>query len=205
MQVQNLNGVIAVAAGGEQSLALKSDGTVWAWGRNDVGQLGDGTTAERHTPVQVHTLNGVTAIAAGQAHNLALKSDGTVWAWGGNDAGQLGDGTTTTPRPSPVQVHNLNGVTCVDAGDNHSLARKSDGTVWAWGGNGDGQLGDGNPTSFRPSPVQVHNLSGSPRSPAVRSTAWRSRAMARSGRGVPTILASWATGILPAFGHPRCR
>jgi len=160
VQVQNLNGVIAVAAGGEQSLALKSDGTVWAWGRNDVGQLGDGTTAERHTPVQVHTLNGVTAIAAGQAHNLALKSDGTVWAWGGNDAGQLGDGTTTTPRPSPVQVHNLNGVTCVAAGDNHSLARKSDGTVWAWGGNGDGQLGDGNPTSFRPSPVQVHNLSG---------------------------------------------
>src|SRR5205823_835287 len=95
--------VSALAGGNWSSFAVKSDGTVWAWGANDQGQLGDGTTTNRTTPVQVTGLTGVTAIAAGGWHTLALKSDGTIWGWGGNWAGQLGDGTTIN-RASPVQV-----------------------------------------------------------------------------------------------------
>jgi len=95
-----------IAAGGYHSLALRINGTVWAWGRNGNGQLGDGTNSERRTPVQVSNLTGVVAIAAGGSHSLALKSDGTVWAWGVNGSGQLGDGTNSERR-TPVQVSNL--------------------------------------------------------------------------------------------------
>ena len=74
--------MVAIAGGGDHSLALKSDGTVWAWGWNGYGQLGDGSTTNRLTPVPVSGLTGVVAIAGGDYHSLALKSDGTVWAWG---------------------------------------------------------------------------------------------------------------------------
>ena len=88
------------------TVALKNDGTVWAWGRNNYGQLGDGTTTDSDTPVQAggsSPLSGIIAIAAGESHTLALKNDGTVWAWGRNYYGQLGDGTTTD-SDTPVQV-----------------------------------------------------------------------------------------------------
>ena len=90
-------------------MALKADGTVWAWGTNWAGQLGDGTNIDRATPVQVAGLMNVIGIDAGEFHTLALKADGTVWAWGNNDYGQLGDGTTTR-RSIPVQVYELSGV-----------------------------------------------------------------------------------------------
>ena len=90
-----LSGVQAIAARDLHSMTLKDDGTVWAWGFNRAGQLGNGTTTDSSTPVQVGNLDGVKAIAAGSFHSLALKNDGTVWAWGGNFAGQLGNGTTT--------------------------------------------------------------------------------------------------------------
>jgi len=149
---------VQIAGGGHHSLALRNDGTVWAWGRNNYGQLGDGTTTERHTPVQVANLTGVQAIAGGFSHSLALRSDGTVWAWGRNSKGQLGDGTTTN-RTTPVQVLNLTGVQAIAGGFFHSLALKSDGTVWAWGYNHFGQLGDGT-TANRTIPVQVADLTG---------------------------------------------
>ena len=98
-----LNSVTAVAAGSGHTIALRSDGTVLAWGYNSYGQLGDGTTTWRDTPVQVSGLSGVTAIAGGSFYTVALKSDGTVWAWGDNSSGQLGDGTTTNST-TPVQV-----------------------------------------------------------------------------------------------------
>jgi alpha-tubulin suppressor-like RCC1 family protein len=82
------------AEGGAHSLILKSDGTVWATGGNQYGQLGDGTTTNRSTPVQAN-ITSVVYVAAGKHHSLALKSDGTVWAWGANHSGQLGDGTMT--------------------------------------------------------------------------------------------------------------
>ena len=125
------------AVGGNHTVAVKSDGTVWAWGYNSTGQLGDKTTTDQWQPVQVTGLSGVVAVAAGIAHTVAVESDGTVWAWGNNENGQLGD-ETTTDRWLPVQVAGLSGVTAVAAGDWHSVALKSDGTVWAWGANGEG-------------------------------------------------------------------
>jgi alpha-tubulin suppressor-like RCC1 family protein/subtilisin family serine protease len=159
VQVSGLSNVIAVEAGSNFSVALKSDGTVWAWGANSLGQLGDGTGLPKSSPVRVQGLSGVTAISAGAAHALALKSDGTVWAWGSNNHGQLGDGTNASGRVSPVQVVGLAGVASVSCGDSFSLARKNDGTVWAWGYNASGQLGDG---SFlnRSLPVKAVNIKG---------------------------------------------
>ncbi|MCL2695633.1 MAG: hypothetical protein FWE69_04845 [Clostridiales bacterium] len=163
-----LSGVIAVAANTNHSLALKGDGTVWAWGRNDYGQLGDGTTMQSNSPVQVMALSGVpmdnvTAIAASAYHSLALKSDGTVYAWGQNTYGQLGDGTATDSG-NPVRVTALPGVplgdiTAIDAGGTHCLALKDDGTVWAWGRNNFSQLGDGTKIN-RNNPVQVGGALG---------------------------------------------
>jgi RHS repeat-associated protein len=133
-------------------------GTVWGWGENGSGQLGDGTTINRTTPVQMIGLTGVTDIKGGFFHSLALKQDGTVWAAGWNDGGQLGDGTTTN-RSTPVQVIGLTGVTAIARGFYHSLALKQDGTVWSWGENRSGQLGDGT-TINRTTPVQVTGLTG---------------------------------------------
>jgi Regulator of chromosome condensation (RCC1) repeat/Carboxypeptidase regulatory-like domain len=131
---------------------LKGDGTVWAWGSNSNGQLGNGTTTDSSTPVQVSGLSGVTAVAAGSAHAIALKGDGTVWAWGSNSNGQLGNGTTTDSS-TPVQVSGLSGVTAVAAGSAYTIALKGDGTVWAWGSNSNGQLGNGTTDSLSPVPV----------------------------------------------------
>jgi alpha-tubulin suppressor-like RCC1 family protein len=162
--VGNCNGnparcaAVNLAAGATHTVALKSDGTVWTWGLNTYGELGDGTNDFHSTPVQVSGLSGVAAVTATGFHSVALKSDGTVWAWGANGDGQLGDGTTTD-RLTPVPVSGLGGVTAVAAGYLHIVALKSDGTVWAWGANGDGQLGDGT-TTDRLTPVPVSGLGG---------------------------------------------
>ncbi len=161
-----LSGITAIAVGDTHTLALKSDGTVWAWGDNRFGELGDHTTTDRKTPVQVvgpggvGVLSGITAIAANGNHNLALKSDGTVWAWGDNQFGELGNGSGGPGLISttPVQVLNLSGMTAVAAGFYHSLALKSDGTVWAWGSNGFGELGNGTTSGGAANPVPVHVL-----------------------------------------------
>jgi len=163
VQVSGLTGIVAIAANidGGHSLAIKADGTVWAWGKNDRGMIGDGSTIDRWTPVQVAGLAGVRAIAVGSFHSVVAKADGTVWAWGDNFHGQLGDGTTT-PRTTPVQVPSFGGVVVVTTGQTHTVALKADGTVWAWGGNGaSGQLGDGTFNLYdRVSPAIVPNISG---------------------------------------------
>ena len=132
-----------------------------AWGQNGNGQLGDGTTTDRNTPVTVNNLSGVKTLATGWDHSLALKEDGTVWAWGNNSYGQLGNGTTTDSH-TPVKVRNLSGVQAIAAGYYHSLALESDGTVSAWGDDYYGQLGNGtNGLNAKSStPVRVSNLSG---------------------------------------------
>ncbi len=157
-EVSGLNGVEAISCGGWHTAALRYDGTVWTWGYNGYGELGDGTTTNRLTPVQVSGLSGVVAIAGGEYHTVALKSDGTVWAWGDNSGGEIGDGTTTQ-RNTPVQVSGLTGVVAIAAGGWYTIALKSDGTVWAWGYNNYGQLGDGT-TTQRNTPIQVSGLSG---------------------------------------------
>ncbi|MEO5333847.1 MAG: chitobiase/beta-hexosaminidase C-terminal domain-containing protein [Magnetococcus sp. YQC-5] len=153
---------LMIKAGGNHSVALFPDGTVWAWGRNGYGQLGDGTTTDRSNPIQIPGLTNIIAIATGTNHTLALKSDKTVWAWGNNDFGQLGNGITInintyTFSSSPVQVVGLTDVTAIAAGNIHSMAVKADKTVWAWGRNSNNQLGDGT-TTDRSSPVQVTGM-----------------------------------------------
>ena len=157
LQTSGLSDVTAIAGGHVHTIALKSDGTVWAWGYNHSGQLGDGTNTNSSTPVQVIGLSGVTDIAGGFYHTIALKSDGTVWAWGNNPEGQLGDGSTAN-RNTPIQVDSLSDVIAIAGGGYHTIALKSDGTVWAWGANGDGRLGDGTKTQ-RTNPVQASGLS----------------------------------------------
>jgi alpha-tubulin suppressor-like RCC1 family protein len=152
VQVPGLTDVVSVSAGTFHSLALKKDGTVWAWGKNYHGQLGDGTTTDRKTPVQVRALKDVTAIAAGGRYSLALKSDGTLLAWGFNFEGQVGDGTSDE-RLTPVQI--LNDVAAVSAGYQHSLALKKDGTVWAWGYNDCHQVSYGIDTTCAKTPIRV--------------------------------------------------
>jgi alpha-tubulin suppressor-like RCC1 family protein len=103
VSVSDLSGITAIAAGFGHTVALKDNATVWAWGWNLAGQLGDGTTTDSPMPVQVSGLAGVAAIAAGYTHSVALKNDATVWSWGANDYYQLGDGTITQ-RLTPVKA-----------------------------------------------------------------------------------------------------
>jgi len=151
----NLDKVIAIAAGSNHTLALKSDGTVWAWGLNTGGQLGDGTTTNSVTPKRVPLLTNIAAIAAGSNHSLALRSDGTVWTWGWNDLWQLGYATSDSCTggglfgsavpcsKTPTRVPGISGISVIAGGSSHSLALKPDGAVWAWGmGKYYGQLGN---------------------------------------------------------------
>lgn len=123
-----LEDVRSVAAGGDFTVALKTDGTLWAWGGNDYGQLGNGTVVSAAQPVQV--LDQVTAVSAGDYHVAAIRDDGTLWTWGDNLYGQLGDGTLNSVS-APQQV--LDNVTAVSAGANATAAVRSDGTLWTWG------------------------------------------------------------------------
>lgn len=157
--VSSLSGITAIAAGGEHSLALKNDSTVWAWGYNFYGQLGNGTNTNSNVPVYLSSLTSVTVIAGGAYHSLALKNDSTVWTWGWNNFGQLGNGSYVDSSNIPVAVNSLTGIIAIAGGDYHSLALKSNGTVWAWGLNGNGELGNGNYTDSNV-PVQVSSLLG---------------------------------------------
>ena len=150
------SGVVAIAAGGDHSLALKSDGTVVAWGKNDHGELGDSSTTDRTTPVAVVGLTGVKALSAGRQHSLALRSDGSVASWGLNSSGQLGDGTTTDQHHA-IAVAGLSGVKEIAAGGDHSLCLGGAGAVKAWGDNQFGQVGDAS-TTDRTTPTSVAGL-----------------------------------------------
>jgi len=183
VQLTTISGVTQVAAGSQFTVALKSDGTVWSWGRNVVGQLGDGSTTQRHSPVQVCAttgtypctafLTGITAITAGNDFAEAVGAGGAVYAWGHDTTSQLGNGNDPANYEAiPVQVCSstgtypctsfLTGITAVSAGDGHSLALTSTGTVWGWGTAGYGQLGSGpcNGCSSSNIPIQVNGVSG---------------------------------------------
>ena len=151
--VPNLTNVTMVSTGHYHSLALRADGSVWTWGYNFAGQLGDGTLTSRNQPVRVSGTRTYRYIAAGRDMSYAVATDGTLWAWGLNGDGQLGDGTTTN-RSVPVRVGSLTDVVQVAGGRDHGVAVRGDGSVWAWGWNAYGQVGDGTLTD-RLAPVAV--------------------------------------------------
>ena len=166
----------AVHAGYTSYLALKSDGTLWAWGDNDCGQLGDGFTVDQESPVEVGNASDWSReFSAGGNHGVAIKADGSLWAWGLNDYGQLGDGTQMN-RLQPVLVDDTHTWKSVSAGLYHTLAIREDGTLWAWGCNSSGQLGNGTNTSSAV-PVQV----GTAADWVTVSAGWYFSAGMRSG------------------------
>jgi len=155
--VANITTATSVSAGyGDHTCATLADGTVQCWGNNGSGQLGDGTTTKRLTPVLVSNITTATSVSAGDAHTCATLADGTVQCWGGNTNGQLGDGTTTSSN-IPVLVSGITTATSVSAGVIHNCAMLADGTAQCWGGNNKGQLGDGTTTNSN-IPVQVSNI-----------------------------------------------
>ncbi len=209
VQVKNgsgfLSNVTAVAAGIGQTVALKNDGSVWAWGRNDMGQLGNGTKANTNMPVQVTCgasyLSNVTAIACGGLHTIARKSDGTVWTWGRNNLGQLGNGTTSDTNMA-TQVAGFSGVSNIEAGTYFTLALKTDGTVWTWGDNSRSELGltiDSMTlgSSNRPTVVVATNGVGT-LSNVVAISAGNYHAVALKGDG--TVLA-WGYNLYGQLGE----
>lgn len=155
VQVDSLNNWSQVAAGRYHTIAIKTNGTLWAWGRNQ-GRLGDGTTAYRSSPVQIGALTNWDQASAGEGHTTAVKTDGTLWAWGFGSNGRLGDSTTVN-KSSPVQIGSLTTWSQVAAGGDHTAAITTSGELYTWGKNSDGRIGD-NTTTYRSSPVQVGAL-----------------------------------------------
>jgi alpha-tubulin suppressor-like RCC1 family protein len=171
----------SASAGDTYSVAIKLNGTMWAWGDNESGQLGDGTTTTRLLPVQVGTDTDWAVVSAGMdAHTLALKKDGTLWAFGFNWMGQLGTGTDVQQN-TPVRIGGAADWARIAAGFWSSLATKSDGSLWAWGQN-DGLWGNGK-NEYIAVPVRI-------------SDGWQDIAM-----GGHSALATRPDGSLWAFGN----
>ncbi len=136
--------VVSVWCGARGNIILKSDGTVWTWGANFNGELGDGTTANRSNAVQVTNVTKIVAVSGGDSHSSALAGDGTIWKWGRNDLGELGNGATNaTANPFPAKIltdksgNGFSNVVIMAARDYPNIAVKADGSVWmtltGWG------------------------------------------------------------------------
>jgi RNA polymerase sigma factor (sigma-70 family) len=155
----------AVAAGTHHTVALRTDGTIWAWGANHNGHLGNGTYTDTNTPQMITTVSNWLAVAAGLAHTVALHADGTLWAWGNNGRGELGIGSFATNAPwgvnTPQQVGTNADWQAVAAGYGHTLALRTDGTLWAWGFNDRGQLGIGTFSTNDPYAINTPQQVGS--------------------------------------------
>jgi alpha-tubulin suppressor-like RCC1 family protein len=143
-----------VAVGTLHTVAVRTDGTLWTWGYNGYGQLGDGTGLSRLSPVQIGTDTNWASVAAGYGHTVAVRTDGTLWTWGWNDDGQLGNGTSSGITYSPNQLGSDTNWASVAAGDYYTLAVRIDGTLWGWGYNTNGNLGTGN-TVEQMTPTQI--------------------------------------------------
>jgi alpha-tubulin suppressor-like RCC1 family protein len=175
-----------VATGHAHTAAIKTDGTLWTWGFNSSGQLGTNNLTHRSSPVQTIAVGtNWSQVSCGQNHTAAIKTDGTLWTWGLNASGQLGTNNTTN-RSSPVQtIAGGNNWKLVVCGNDFTAAIKTDGTLWTWGLNTSGQLGD-NTVVTKSSPVQVLGA----------SNKWRSIGTTRE-----SMLAIKTDGTLWTWGH----
>ena len=142
-----------ISTGSSYTLLIDSNGGLWAFGNNETGKLGDGTTTNKTSPVQIKQGTKFTQVSAGSNHSMAIDSEGNLWTWGYNSFGQLGDGTMTN-RTSPVRIKQGTKFTQVSAGGLHSMAIDSEGNLWTWGCNFNGELGDGT-TRYKASPIQI--------------------------------------------------
>jgi len=188
--VKIMDDVIQVSASSGSTMAVKTDGSLWVWG---VGNLGDGTSNAKRSPVKIMD-SGVEQVAAGQNYRMAIKTDGSLWAWGNNGSGQLGDGTTET-KNSPVKIIDSGvaqvSVVRISGGNNHTMMIKTDGSLWTWGDNSKGQLGDGT-TENKYSPVKIMDnvaqvSAGTSYSMAIKTDgslwAWGGNSSAELGHG----------------------
>jgi alpha-tubulin suppressor-like RCC1 family protein len=202
--IDNLDNWAAHSAGFSYVVALRADGTLWSWGDNSFGQLGDNTNDPSPFPLQMlvtnpaSALNDWAAVSAGDFHTLALKGDGTLWAWGDNSLGQLGDNTSTPAGKQPNQVITGNpgnfdsNWVAIAAGGSHSLGLQADGSLWAWGDNSAGQLGDPGIVGSVNFPTQVVNL--------VEGTAPSNSGWKAIAAGFTHSVALQADGTLWAWG-----
>jgi len=195
VRVKNLSNVTAISGSEGTGYALRCDGTVWAWGLNNFGQLGNGSTGNSALPVKVSGLSKVVAIASRGGNGYALRSDGTVWAWGFGQYGELGNGTgdgqTLSFSRVPVRVSNLSHVTAIAAGGGTAYALRADHTVWAFGDGSIGQLGPDRLLSNVP--VAIPGLRNVQAIAAGASTAYALTS--------PTSLFAWGYGIEGELGN----
>jgi alpha-tubulin suppressor-like RCC1 family protein len=157
VQIGTLTNWASVSGGNSHVMATKTDGTLWGWGYNVVGQLGDGSVTTRSSPVQIGTLTNWASVSTASSTSYAVKTDGTLWSWGQNAGGALGTGSTVASISSPVQIGTLTTWATVSGSSDSGMAIKTDGTLWGWGANSFGSLGVNNTTAYS-SPVQVGTL-----------------------------------------------
>ncbi len=144
-----------IISGANHIIATKTDGTLWAWGRNDNGQLGFNDVINRSSPVQVGVATTWNLVSVGSYSVMATKTDGTLWLWGNNNAGQLGLNSQGINRSSPTQIGSATNWSLIDGGNATFVAIKTDGTLWIWGDNSQGQLGLNDVNVSKSSPTQV--------------------------------------------------
>ena len=157
VQVGALTNWSQVSTGLRNTACVKTDNTIWVWGGNSQGSVGDGTVVYRSSPVQIGLLTNWASVSAGGTHTLAVKTTGTMWAWGNNQVGQLGNGQQGPDKSSPVQIGALTTWLTPSTGEDFCLALKTDGTLWGWGDNGQGQIGNSTVDS-KSSPIQIGAL-----------------------------------------------
>lgn len=151
----NFTDWVQVSAGNSHTLGLRANGTLWAWGYNNLGRLGDGTVISRSSPVSVSgSFTDWVQVSAGYAHSTGIRANGTAWGWGNNGSGRLGDGTATSKSVPVSVVGGFTDWSQISAGNAHTLGVRANGTAWAWGINTNGRLGD-NSVLTRSSPVSI--------------------------------------------------